>query len=621
DEHVKPSNESKVSRIALHSSFKASLSRASSSLAIHHEPFVHSLCVILSGFGSIWLGFEGSGLGTSFRSWFYLPGFVLKFLQMSEASRQSRVTITLGRTGQVVSRDGSDLDGGLELPRVGTKRSVKERLGNPLDSSVYRSDAAKRRSKFQWKWYRYMNYWIQTSIFADFSDPPLFVTKICRSVKMISGSNCCKKMHRDELRAREAALCAKLSRSEQPPRSLDTQPPHMAEPRDSLLPPSRTARGSSQMLSSANSHTPWNLDDIRRRSQERYTSSSRGRSSPERYVETSSRGRSPPKNAGSISGTQRSLSPSRNSGRIISAPRGLSPPRNASRIIGDPRDLSPPRSSSRMIVNPRDLSPPQNAGRMIRDLSPPPRNTRALVVVLGLCLQLEIYMGSSRGFSPPRNPGSYMSSSRGSPPSRNPGSYMDSSRGSPPSRNSGSYMGSSRGSPPSRNLESYMGSSRGSPPYRNPGSYMASSRGSPPSSNIDDFRGRGRMLDDVRAPPYAVRGVLNSQAPASSTTFARPMLPPPVPNPHPLPPLSQLPPLGSITHNNHFSVEEPLTVDSFLHSIGLGKYTLAFKREEVDMTTIKQMKESDLKDLIIPMEKDSLGNSLPSKSVAMTDEA
>jgi hypothetical protein len=48
-------------------------------------------------------------------------------------------------------------------------------------------------------------------------------------------------------------------------------------------------------------------------------------------------------------------------------------------------------------------------------------------------------------------------------------------------------------------------------------------------------------------------------------------------------------------------VDEPLSVDGFLNSIGLGKYSLAFKREEVDMTTIKQMKESDLKDLIIPM--------------------
>lgn len=43
---------------------------------------------------------------------------------------------------QVVSRDGTDID---ELPRVGTKRSVKERLGNQFDSSSYGSDAVSKR--------------------------------------------------------------------------------------------------------------------------------------------------------------------------------------------------------------------------------------------------------------------------------------------------------------------------------------------------------------------------------------------------------------------------------------------------------------------------------------------
>lgn len=37
----------------------------------------------------------------------------------------------------MVNRAASDLDDGYELPRIGTKRSVKERLGKQLDSSVY----------------------------------------------------------------------------------------------------------------------------------------------------------------------------------------------------------------------------------------------------------------------------------------------------------------------------------------------------------------------------------------------------------------------------------------------------------------------------------------------------
>lgn len=108
---------------------------------------------------------------------------------------------------------------------------------------------------------------------------------------------------------------------------------------------------------------------------------------------------------------------------------------------------------------------------------------------------------------------------------------------------------------PTRNVgSSHMSSSRGFSPPRNPGSYMGSSMGSPPSRNVDDFNGRSRMLDDVRTSPYGFRSVLNSQAPTSGPTFARPMLPPPVPNPHLLPPLSQLPPFGSIMQNSPFPV-------------------------------------------------------------------
>lgn len=43
---------------------------------------------------------------------------------------------------QVVNRDGSDE---FELPRAGTKRSVKERLGNQSDSSFHGSDVVSKR--------------------------------------------------------------------------------------------------------------------------------------------------------------------------------------------------------------------------------------------------------------------------------------------------------------------------------------------------------------------------------------------------------------------------------------------------------------------------------------------
>ncbi|KAJ0256291.1 Sterile alpha motif [Hirschfeldia incana] len=485
---------------------------------------------------------------------------------MSEGSRRSRVTITLGRSGQVVSRDGTDID---ELPRVGTKRSVKERLGNQFDTSAYGSDAVSKRQRGE----------------ASFSGNDLQISQNDLRFKLLQ-KNAQRRAQSEEgstVDLREKLLSK--SKSEQLPRSLDTRP-RMSDPRDDPLPPSRTARGPSHLLSSSSVYSPWSRDDdIRRRSPERPMSTSRGRSPPRNggSISGTPRALSPPRSTRSFTGGSRDLSPPRNSGRMISHSRNMSPPRSHH------RDLSPPRSGGRIFSHPRDMSPPRNAGSISgtpRALSPP-RNTRS-------------FTGGSRDLSPPRNAGRVFGHPRDlSPPPRTTGRMISSTpRDLSPSRNPRSFSSGSRALSPARNVgSSYMGSSRGFSPSRNPGgSYVGSSRGSPPSRSIDDFHGRSRMVDDVRPSPYAV----NNQAPGSGITLSRPMLPPPVPNPHPLPPLSQLPPLGSMMQNP-FPMEEPLTVESFLNSLGLGKYFLAFKREEVDMTTIKQMKESDLKDLIIPM--------------------
>ncbi|WVZ10462.1 hypothetical protein V8G54_014992 [Vigna mungo] len=57
---------------------------------------------------------------------------------MSDHSR-GRVTITLGRSGQVVKRDISSIDVSSfsSLPSAGTKRSVRDRIGNNADGSVW----------------------------------------------------------------------------------------------------------------------------------------------------------------------------------------------------------------------------------------------------------------------------------------------------------------------------------------------------------------------------------------------------------------------------------------------------------------------------------------------------
>ncbi|KAF8098759.1 hypothetical protein N665_0259s0029 [Sinapis alba] len=489
---------------------------------------------------------------------------------MSEASRRSRV----------VSRYGSDFD---ELSIVGTKRPVKERLGNQFDVSVYGSDAAITE--------------IHCFLFfllcrqrgeASFSGNDLHISQNDLRFKLLQ-KNAQKRAQSEEgitMDLREKLLSR--SKSEQLPRSFDVRPP-MADPRDDSLLPSRTARGPSQILSSSNSYSPWARDDIGRRSPKRLMSTSRGRSPPRnaRSISGTPRALSPPRNTRSFTGGSRDLSPPRNSGRMIGQPRNISPPRNAGRMIGHHRDLSPPRSAGRIFSHPRDISPPRNAGSISdtpRALSPP-RNTRS-------------FTGGSRDLSPPRNAGRMFGHPRDLSPPRTTGRMISTPRYLSPPRNPRSFGSGSRALSPTRNVGSSYNGNPG-------GSYVGSSRGSPPSRSIDDFHGRSMMIDDVRPSPYAVRGVVNNQAPGSGATFTRTMLSPPVPNPHPLPSLSQLPPLGSMMHNSPLPVrsfllllllnlwmsfflfaisihymEEPLTVDSFLNSLGLGKYSLAFKREE-----------------------------------------
>ncbi|AQK44149.1 Sterile alpha motif (SAM) domain-containing protein [Zea mays] len=56
--------------------------------------------------------------------------------------------------------------------------------------------------------------------------------------------------------------------------------------------------------------------------------------------------------------------------------------------------------------------------------------------------------------------------------------------------------------------------------------------------------------------------------------------------------------LGS---RNSSVAEAPLTVTGLLNSLGLEKYIVLFQAEEVDMAALRQMGESDLKDMGVPM--------------------
>ena len=57
---------------------------------------------------------------------------------------------------------------------------------------------------------------------------------------------------------------------------------------------------------------------------------------------------------------------------------------------------------------------------------------------------------------------------------------------------------------------------------------------------------------------------------------------------------------SSSTHKHAYPAED-LTVASLLHSLGLGKYSIIFQAEEVDMTALRHMGDDDLKELGIPM--------------------
>ncbi|KAJ8459887.1 hypothetical protein OPV22_032813 [Ensete ventricosum] len=58
---------------------------------------------------------------------------------------------------------------------------------------------------------------------------------------------------------------------------------------------------------------------------------------------------------------------------------------------------------------------------------------------------------------------------------------------------------------------------------------------------------------------------------------------------------------GSIMHRSTHKPEEPFTVSSFLNALGLGKYGILFQAEEIDMTSLREMGDHDLKELGIPM--------------------
>uniref|UniRef100_A0A5B7C6I1 Putative Sterile alpha motif domain-containing protein isoform 1 n=1 Tax=Davidia involucrata TaxID=16924 RepID=A0A5B7C6I1_DAVIN len=138
---------------------------------------------------------------------------------------------------------------------------------------------------------------------------------------------------------------------------------------------------------------------------------------------------------------------------------------------------------------------------------------------------------------------------------------------------------------------------------RSPDGVLGTSRGLLQQRNGEELLKRPliRSYDNVRTVSYMNKDILEPSRPMGTTTF---MTKPIVPAGSVKPVASLLappPPPSGIIQKSSYVVDEHLTVDGLLRSLGLEKYAIYFKAEEVDMTALRQMGDNDLKELGVPM--------------------
>ncbi|KAG7981901.1 hypothetical protein I3843_04G022100 [Carya illinoinensis] len=126
-------------------------------------------------------------------------------------------------------------------------------------------------------------------------------------------------------------------------------------------------------------------------------------------------------------------------------------------------------------------------------------------------------------------------------------------------------------------------------------SRFKASRGLPPPVSFEDVR----QVSSVRvADPSRAGWFMNSNATSRPINSAPFTMKGPLENSKPV---TQLAPMTSFGQKSSHTVVESVTVDGLLQSLGLGKYNIHFRAEEVDMTALKQMGDKDLKEMGIPM--------------------
>ncbi|XP_047067462.1 serine/arginine repetitive matrix protein 1-like isoform X1 [Lolium rigidum] len=288
----------------------------------------------------------------------------------------AKVTITLGRSGQVVKRRTiSDIGIDDELPLSGRKRPVRERLGNTVvDPDSYGSKQGNKRRQ------------TESSSLQIGDDGLVEVRQIGRHdlrLKLMrkglskksnseteqNGVDLREKLSRNSknLQGYEARGRVPESRSSYDVREVPESgsgygsrgrvPESRASTLASQLPSARCADDLIKFDSSGKPYSSWTAGGLRHSSPDNLPSVRRDLSPP-RSVR---RGMSPPRSV------RRGMSPPR---------RGMSPPRSVQRGMSPPRSvrrgLSPPRSGRRGSSPPRSvrrgISPPRSVRR---GMSPP----------------------------------------------------------------------------------------------------------------------------------------------------------------------------------------------------------------------------------------------------------
>ncbi|KAM3304012.1 protein IQ-DOMAIN 14 [Capsicum chacoense] len=280
--------------------------------------------------------------------------------------------------------------------------------------------------------------------------------------------------------------------------------------------------------------------------------------------------------------------------------------------IPDQRDNRPrvpePRDSRPRVPEPRDSRPRVPELRDIRARVPEPRNTRPRV-------------------PEPRNDRHHMVDSRGSrqylPDDVDSIPYMPETRdfrghrpelkdvryNTPESRSLSMVVRA----PATRNAEALplMDSIRNSySPWtldrlrrRSPDGVRSSSRGISPPRRGEELQRRPQVTpyDDLRFRSYTRKDVSELSGPTTSAGYLSNTSQPAGPGKTVTPLRSLIPQSRNQVQRSSYAAEDQPTVDSFLNSLGLEKYAIHFKAEEVDLYSLKQMGDNDLKELGVPM--------------------